>query len=542
MRNLGFLAVAMTLAVATLLFFGGADIAAAANSGSHTAGFAGMSIHDFMASATPHFALSIVAMRSSLAELTARAATKLAEITDDTAPEAARAIEADHAKILADIKKLQDDIAAKEQEDGDITRAAPIASPDAMAAARAANILDIGTRAGMEVAVIQEAIRSNGTVEAFRVRAFDHMAARAETSRTSPARVITDERETRRTARAEALAYRLGAPIPTAGPSAAARAYMQDGLVAIAAESVEHRGIPRNSREVEEIYTRAAMTTSDFPIIMESAVNRTLEGRYALAQPTYRRIARQRNFRDFRPHTIIKTGDFPMLTQVLEDGEIKFGKLTEGKETLQVASYARGIAVSRQLMINDDLGAIQDMLSSYGSTIALFEEILFYSQAFNGKLADGKNVFDATHNNLGAAAAIDVDPVSLGRAAMSKQKTLDGNPMLENKPSIIMTGPDRITSAEKLIASITPATVQNVNIFSGRLTPMDTAQISDNSWHLFADPSTGSNYRWGYLEGYEAPRVRLDTPFGRQGMAMTVEHDFGCGAVDYRYGYKNPGQ
>jgi hypothetical protein len=29
---------------------------------------------------------------------------------------------------------------------------------------------------------------------------------------------------------------------------------------------------------------------------------------------------------------------------------------------------------------------------------------------------------------------------------------------------------------------------------------------------------------------------------GRQGMAMSVEHDFGCGAVDYRFGWKNPGQ
>ncbi|NTI92274.1 hypothetical protein G6L78_01380 [Agrobacterium rhizogenes] len=474
-----------------------------------------------------------------------RAAAKLAEIKDDTAPDAARSIEAEHATILREIENLQAKVADKEREEAEATRSAPQPGNDpagAVAAARAADILDIGTRARMDTAAIQEAIRANMTVEAFRVRAFDHMAQHASTTQTTPARIITDERETRRNARIEAMSYRMGAPIPAAGPSAAARAYMGDGLVAVAAEAVEYRGYPRNAREIEDIYTRAAQTTSDFPIIMEGSINRTLEARYALAQPTYRRIARQRNFRDFRPHTSIKTGDFPMLVPILEDGEIKFGKLSEGKETLQVASYARGIAVSRQLMINDDLGAIQDMLSSYGATIALFEEILFYSQAFNGKLADGQTVFHASHNNLaGAAAAIDVDPVSLGRAAMAKQKSLDGNPLLSNAPSIIMTGPDRITSAEKLIASITPATLQNVNIFSGRLSPMDTAQITDNAWYLFPNPEAGSNYRWGYLEGYEAPRVRIETPFGRQGMAMTVEHDFGCGAVDYRYGYKNAG-
>jgi hypothetical protein len=45
----------------------------------------------------------------------------------------------------------------------------------------------------------------------------------------------------------------------------------------------------------------------------------------------------------------------------------------------------------------------------------------------------------------------------------------------------------------------------------------------------------------GYLEGAEAPRVRTEEAFGQQGMAMSLEHDFGMGAVDYRGGYKNPG-
>jgi hypothetical protein len=70
---------------------------------------------------------------------------------------------------------------------------------------------------------------------------------------------------------------------------------------------------------------------------------------------------------------------------------------------------------------------------------------------------------------------------------------------------------------------------------------LDTAQITGNAWYAFADPAMGSNYRWGYLEGYEAPRVRTDEPFGTQGFKMSVEIDFGVGATDYRFGYKNPG-
>jgi hypothetical protein len=546
MKTYRFVAVALALAVVPLLAIGlmgfsASDAVAASIHGPDL-------LHSAVRAATSDHVMAfwpaLLALRSDLDALLKKAADKVAEIKDDTAPDAARAIQEDHGKLLAEIEAKRAEIAAEEKL-GDPATRGQSEQNGGNANVRAADILDIGTRAGMDATAIQEAIRAGTSLDTFRVRAFDFMLERQNNSRTDGqrSRVLQDERDTARRASIEALSYRIGAPVPSDGPSAAARARMEDGLVVLAMESVGERNYPRNARQIEELYERAAAhTTSDFPIILEGAINRTVEARYQLAQPTYRRISRQRNFRDFRPHTSVKLGDFPMLEKIAENGEIKYGTLTEGKETISVLSYAKALSVSRQLMINDDLGAINEMLSSYGATVALFEEITFYANALNGVLGDGKAVFHADHGNLaGSGSAIDVDSVAAGRAAMSKQKSLDGNPLLANPPSMIVTGPDRITSAEKLIASITPATLANVNIFSGRLTPFDTAQITGNTWYLFADPQIGSNYRWGYLEGYEAPRVRIDNPFGRQGMAMSVEHDFGCGPVDFRYGWKNPG-
>lgn len=476
-----------------------------------------------------------------------RAAAKLAEVKDDTAPEAARAIEADHAKILQDIAALDAKIAEARRAQEDETRRTAPGNTDI--AARSADIVGIAAAAraaGAEVSTEDEqtAIRTNVEPATFRAQMFDRLAARSSQNPTNPARITQDARETQRNAMTEALSYRLGAPIPQAGPTAAAREFMGRGLVDIAARCIDYRGgLLMNARQIDEIFTRAAgHSTSDFPIIFEASINRTLEGRYALAQPTYRRIARKQNFRDFRPHTTVKLGDFPMLEKVLETGEIKYGSFVEGKETVQAFSYAKAISVSRQMLINDDIGAIADLLASYGMTVALFEELTFYTGAFNANLADGNPVFHASHGNLAAAGtAIDVVNVGKARAAMSKQKSTGKNPLLENRAKLLLTGPDKLTEAEMLVASITPATVATVNIFSGKLDVLDTAQITDLSWYTFADPSTGSNYRWGYLEGYEAPRVRTDEPFGTQGFKMSVEHDFGVGATDFRFGYKNPG-
>lgn len=493
--------------------------------------------------------IALLGLRAKLKDITTRAEAKRAEITDDLDEADVRAIEKAHADILAEADQVRADLARMENEQ----RNAPPVNTDPQAVADAAvraerersnTIEELATRSGF-ADFGREHVRSGTPLVAFRGLLLDHMVNNeSRTPTDSRVNVIRDEGDTRRSAQIEALAYGLGAPTPDAGPSAAARQFMGMGLVDLAAESVNYRGRRMmNARDIDDVFTRASHSTSDFPAIFEGAVNRTLEQRYALAQPTFKRFARKRNFRDFRPDTNVKVGDFPLLKQVLQNGEIKYGSFGEGKEQVQAFSYAIALTISRQMLINDDLGAISELLTSYGASVALFEEVTFYAGAFNGNLADGKSVYHAEHKNLAAApAAISVESVGLGRTAMSKQESKDGNPLLANNPTIMLVGPDKLTEAEMLLASITPATVASVNIFSGRYELLSSSQIKGNAWHLLGDPASGSNYRWGYLEGYEAPRVRMDEPFGRQGFSMSVEHDFGCGATDYRFGYKNAGK
>ncbi|QSZ59162.1 hypothetical protein [Rhizobium sp. ZX09] len=503
---------------------------------------------DHVYQATP----ALLALRAKATDLTTRAESKRAELVEGLSDEAARAIEKDHSAILTELDGVRAEITALENAE----RNAPTPAdnnPQAIAqnAVRAERdrvtaIEELAERAG-QASFGRDHIRSGTSLDTFRGLLLDHMVTSERATPTDSrvrVQVGNDEADTIRSARVEALAYGLGAPVPQAGPSAAARQYMGQGLVDIAADCVNFHGRRMlNARDIDNIFSRAAHSTSDFPVIFEGAVNRTLEQRYALAQPTFKRFARKKNFRDFRPDTIVKTGDFPMLEKILENGKIKFGSFGEGKEAVQAFSYAIALNISRQMLINDDLGAIAELLTSYGASVALFEEVTFYGGAYNGKLADGKTVFHADHKNLAAAgSAITVDSVGEGRKSMGRQTSLDGKPLLANPARIMLVGPNQLTDAEKLLASITPATVSTVNIFSGKFELVETSQIADNSWDLFADPSTGSNYRWGYLEGYEAPRVRMDEPFGSQGFSMSVEHDFGCGATDFRFGYHNPGQ
>lgn len=358
------------------------------------------------------------------------------------------------------------------------------------------------------------------------------------------ARITRDERETRRIGMTEALAAQFGRRQPA---DDRARPYMTMSLVEMAAMGSGHKGPMRTAYDREQVFM-AMHTTSDFPLSLQNALNKELDRRYNEAQPTYRQLARQKTFRDFRPHPMIRPGDFPTLLPVGESGEIKYGTIGEKAETVALAPYAIALSITRQTLINDDIGAIADMIADQGRAVARFEDSTFYAMMLGGSNADGpsltetsRQVFNTTDlTKAGTAAAITIASLSIARAAVMKKKSLGGHD-LGIQPTILLVGPDKLTEAQQIVAPIQADQAGNVNPFAGQLRVISTAKITGNAWYLFADPADVPNFVYGYLEGAAAPRTRMEEPFGRQGMQLSLEHDFGVGAIDFRGGFKNAG-
>ena len=195
------------------------------------------------------------------------------------------------------------------------------------------------------------------------------------------------------------------------------------------------------------------------------------------------------------------------------------------------------------MIVNDELGAIDQILGSSGDAVRLFENTTFFAM-FNANpvlAQDGTAVFSAGHKNLApAGTAITPTAVGNGRASMRAMKSLSGY-LLNVPPRIILTGPNQETAADQLVATISPQLSSSVNPFSGKLKSVSDANITDNSWNLLADPNQLPCYVHGFLDGSTGPRVRTFEPFGTQGVQISLEHDFGCGAIDYRGAYRNPG-
>ena len=356
------------------------------------------------------------------------------------------------------------------------------------------------------------------------------------------ARITRDERDTRRAGMTAALAAQFGR---TAPEDDRARPFMAMTLAEMAAHASGYRGPIRTANDRIEVFMNTH-TTSDFPLALSSALNKVLADRYRTATPIYRQISREKSFKDFRAHSIVRAGDFPMLQAINEAGEIKFGTIGESAETVALVPYGVGFRITRQALINDDVGAIADGIADQGRMVARFEEKTFFATCFaasgNGPtLSNGRAVFNTTDKTKAASGgAISVSTISAGRSAIRKHVTLSGQP-LDVAPKIILTSPDTETSAEQVVSPLVPADADKANPFSGKLTVLSTAQLTGNGWYLLPDPQDVPLFVYGYLEGASAPRMRMEETFGTQGMAWTVEHDFAVGPADRIGGWFNPG-
>lgn len=346
------------------------------------------------------------------------------------------------------------------------------------------------------------------------------------------------------------LVARYGGP----APSERARQYSGDRFVDMVGRLLEVRGVRTRGLSRDEIISRAYTSTSDLPYLLENVANKTLRQGYQAAPPGTKVVARQVLARDFKPQAQVVFGEAPALQKVLEGGEYKRGKMVDGKETFTLATYGRIFGISRQAMVNDDLGGFVEMGVKMGRQGAEFESAQVTSVfTTNAAMADGGNLFNATavstaggHANLATGTGSVLSSTSLAAAtkSMRLQKGLDGVTPINAEPRYLVVPATLEYTALQLVTAITPTTVGDVNVFAGKLQVVVDPRLDGSSttaWYLAADPSVIDGLIYAYLE--DSPGLRLETKEGWDvdGIEWKCRLDFAAAPIDFRGLYKSAG-
>ena len=420
------------------------------------------------------------------------------------------------------------------------TRTAPVRTTNRQ-------IRDLAYRAGVTPEAVDDWIDRGLTMDAVRMEVLDHMIRRGTVAiRTAHNSMTLDNPKIFIRAAGEALHLRT---TPGFTPSGEARQFVGMRIPDIARECLTRRGETVMGLAAPELVTRALHTTSDFPLILADTVGRTLRASYIAAPSGVRALARQTTAADFRTkHRLMLDSTGLSLEKVNEAGEFKSGTIAEGEETYKVDTFGRIIGISRQALVNDDLGAFSDLARRLGQAAAAFEaqflvDLLVSNSGLGPVMKDTVKLFDALHGNVNTATGAAPGDTTLieARLAMRKQTGLGGG-LIDVTPWSVLVPSDLETATEKLLATIQPTATDDVNPWTALRLFIEPRLTNPKRWYVIANPRIADGLEYAYLAGSEGPQIETQLGFRVDGVELKVRLDYGAGFVDHRAWYSNKGK
>ena len=436
---------------------------------------------------------------------------------------------------------------------------APVAAPVARSLALSESdirsnltgFLEAAKQAGFETEHATRAFTNGTTVGDYRTLLLKELGQRSNANAPGTPMVDdgrTDQVQAKREDLATAIASRLNGD--TKDLSDNARAFAQMPMM----EAMRHYMISNGQRDVMgmsglHFAGRALQTTSDLPLILENVMNKELLVAYQESMRTFTNFARRTTVNDFRAKNTYKMGDAPDLLPLGEGGEYKYGKFSESKESYRLSTYARKLGFTRQMMMNDDMGALSRFPQMFGGAASRLESdivwglILNYdfirNKVANHKLFNNKALYHDDHKNLlaGATSAFSQDGLSLLRKLGRDQLTLDGK-FMNVVYNMIAVGSTLETKAEQILTGITtPASTSSVNVFKDKFDIIIEPRIeavSGGATAYYAFSRAVQAIEYAYLAGNEGIHTEVVESSDIDGTTILARHDFGAGFEDHR--------
>jgi hypothetical protein len=312
--------------------------------------------------------------------------------------------------------------------------------------------------------------------------------------------------------------------------------------------------LPRFRRDASA-WLAAAFSTASLPGILSNVANKMLLEGYNYIEDSWRKICKIASVNDFKEHSRYRmTGSFKF-EQVGADGELKHGKIDEQKYGQKADTHGIMFALTRQMIINDDLAAFTDVPRQIGMGAA--EAIA--DAVWGLLLSNPSSFFSAAHKNYkdGADTALCVDSLTDAEVVFGEQTKPNGKP-LGVQPSLILVPTALRVPADLLMKSPTlnetttankgkPASNPHIGkyevVSSSYLSNSSFAGYSSKAWYLFADPNRLPALEVAFLNGIDQPTVeKTDADFNTLGIQFRGFIDFGVREQDYRGAVKFKGE
>lgn len=325
------------------------------------------------------------------------------------------------------------------------------------------------------------------------------------------------------------------------------RQYAEMSLGELAMEAERSAG--RRPLNMQEAVRMATHSTSDFPLVLENALGKSIARQMEQITPALARAAHEIPAADYRGGKLLGLSASGMPQEIGENGEIKHVTIDErGEAKPAPRDFGAIFSLSQRAIYNDDLGILSAEIGRkmvQGATERfrrVLVEPLLAGAGLGHAMADGNTVFHASHGNLAASGgALDVGTLNTARIALRSQRGSQGE-YYAIEPWALVVPPQLETSAQQVLTSINATKISDVNPFSGTLELIvEPALTSATAWYLIGNPATSDGLAYSFLDGQKSPKVESKPGWSTLGVEFRLVWALDARFVSYASWYRNPG-
>ncbi len=306
--------------------------------------------------------------------------------------------------------------------------------------------------------------------------------------------------------------------------------------------------------------------------ILGNVANKEIVAGYMEEDTSWKEIAAIKSVSNFQQVTTYRMLDDFEFEELGQNGKIKHGTAGQESYTRQAKTYAKMFAISRTQIINDDLGAFDDVRTRIGRGQGKKLNKVFWTAL----ISNLTTLFTTGRTNYisGATTNLGTDGVGLGLGVLAFRKmtspagtaptSADGGKHINadtqnpvggapgGRPEILLVPPELEGAAEVLYRNQNLGSVKSsdANIHQNKYRPVVAWQLSNSGysgystthWLLLNNPAFLAAMVVSFLNGQQTPTVEEQPgDFDELCYLYRAYGDFGCDVAEYLSGVYSKG-
>lgn len=295
--------------------------------------------------------------------------------------------------------------------------------------------------------------------------------------------------------------------------------------------------------------------TGNFAALVENIANKSMMKGFQEAPETWRDIVRIGQVSSFRQESRVDLSEFSDLDVVAENGEYKHGEMTDNREYIQASKYGKLFAITREVIVNDDLNALNRIPMEMGRAAQRkIGDLVYAVLTTPATLRDGTAIFDASRSNIiTSGAAPSVTQLDAMRVLMAKQAGMNSNATAQNirmstlivpialeTTALVLSksvnDPDQI-STQKGGGGTSPNPFQGIKVVADARLDASSAAIYYGS----ADPGMHDTIEVAFLNGNQNPSLESRDGWTVDGIEYKTRLECGVAPLGYKALVRNAG-